>query len=183
MDLSAANKFFAQGQSACYDTATNVFPSIKTGLQFSASDLAYSLFPTFDGKKPFGPEFLSYWAMGVSSNSKAPDATDTVLDYWQSSSADLLLAQIGGQQPKRISTSKDKFFDAPERSYLKLIAQGVVDWGPPSIAPPVPTAELLIEALQQVVTQNKSVKDAMGGALAQYNKLLSELPPDKLPKN
>ncbi len=183
MNLSDVQKFFAQGSVAAFSTATNVFPSIKTSLQFPAEDLAFGLFPSFDPNKAHGPEFLSHWSMGMSAKSKNRDATLTVISFLESASADLTLAKIGGQQPKRISTGKDTFFDAPERAYLRMVSQAIAESGSPDIASPVPTNELLIQALQKIVSQNVPVKDAVAQAKAQYDKLLSDIPPEMLPKS
>lgn len=180
-DLGNAMKFFDQQQCAVFDFGTNVYPAAIKNFQFPKEDIVNTLIPTFDGSK-WGPMFLNHWSMGISNKSKATDTAFTVLDYWMSPPADLLMAEIGGQQPKRDSTTKNKIFDAPDKAYIRLVAQAEATWGLPDLSPPVRTSEILTEAYQNIVTQNTPVKKAMQDAYARYNKLLSQIPASKLPK-
>ncbi len=96
--------------------------------------------------------------------------------------ADLDFAKIGGQQPKRQSTSTDPFFDAPQNAWVKLFAQAQKDWAVPDLSPPVRTDDILLEAYDSIVTQGRAVKDAMQDARDKYTKLLQAIPKDKLPQ-
>ena len=181
MALPDGSKFFDQGGCAVYDFGTNVYAAAAAQFQFPKDDISFTLSPTFDGTK-WGPIGLNHWSMGVSNKSKALDPALTVIDFWLNPDSDLIMSEVGGQQPKRLSTAKNKFFDAPNESFMKLVTEGLAQWSMPDLSPPVRTNELLTEAYQSIVTQNTPVKTAMQSALDRYNKLLSEIPKSKLPK-
>jgi ABC-type glycerol-3-phosphate transport system substrate-binding protein len=180
MNLSDADKFFASGLSAAYDFGTNTYPTARKNMQFDPLDAVFARTPTFDGKK-WGPLFVNHWSMGVSNKSKNKDAAFTVADYWLTKDADLDFAKIGGQQPKRQTSTTDSFFDSPDHSYIKTFAQAQKDWAVPDLSPPVATGEILLEAYDNIVAQNTPVDTAMKAAVAAYTKLLDAIPKDKLP--
>src|SRR5262249_44876377 len=120
--------------------------------------------------------------MGGSNKSKNKDAAFAVVDYWLTKDADLDFAKIAGQQPKRTSSAQDSFFDAPEHAYVKTFAAAQKDWALPDLSAPVRTDDLLLEAYQSIVTQNRPVEDAMRDAKDKYTKLLEAIPKDKLPQ-
>jgi multiple sugar transport system substrate-binding protein len=181
LDLGNSMKTFAQGQCAVYDFGTNVYASAQTSFQFPKDDVVTTLIPNVDGSK-WGPMFLNHWSIGVSNKSKALDTAYTVLTQWMTPSADLIMADVGGQQPKRLSTAQNALFASPDRAFIKQIADAEQNWGLPDLSPPVRTSELLTQAYQGIVTQNVPVKQALTDAKAQYDKLLAEIPADKLPK-
>jgi ABC-type glycerol-3-phosphate transport system substrate-binding protein len=180
MNLSDADKFFASGLCAAYDFGTNTYPTARKNMQFDPLDAVFARTPTYDGKK-WGPLFVNHWSMGVSSKSRNKEAAFTVLDFWLTKQADLDFAKIAGQQPKRLSSSSDPFFDSPDHEYVKIFTQAQKEWAVPDLSAPVRTDEILLEAYDSIVTQNRPVKDAMKDAAAKYTKLLESIPKDKLP--
>ena len=181
MNLSDSDKFFASGLCAAYDFGTNTYPTARKNMQFDPLDAVFARTPTIDGKK-WGPLFVNHWSMGVSNKSKNKDAAYTVVDYWLTKEADLDFAKIAGQQPKRISSTSDPFFDSPEHSYVKTFAQAQKDWAVPDLSPPVRTDDILLEAYDSIVAQGRPVKDAMQDAYNKYMKLLEAVPKNKLPQ-
>lgn len=180
MNLSDADKFFASGQCAAYDFGTNTYPTARKNMQFDPLDAVFARTPTYDGKK-WGPLFVNHWSMGISSKSKNPEAAMTVVDYWLTKQADLDFAKIAGQQPKRLSSASDPYFNQPAHEYVKIFAAAQKDWAVPDLSPPVRTDQILLEAYDSIVTQHQPVKAAMQAALAKYTKLLNAIPKGKLP--
>lgn len=181
MNLSDADKFFASGGCAAYNFGTNTYPTARTEMQFDPSDAVFEQTPTLDGKK-WGPLFDNHWSMGVSSKSNNKDAAYTVIDFWLTKQSDLDFAKIAGQQPKRISTSGNPFFNEPAHAYIKTFAEAQKAWALPDLSPPVNPSDIYIEAYDSIVTEGTPVKTAMQAAVDQYNKLLDKIPKDKLPK-
>ena len=83
---------------------------------------------------------------------------------------------------ERQTSSTDPFFDSPDHSYVKTFAQAQKDWAVPDLSAPVRTDEILLEAYDNIVTQNTPVEAAMQAAVAKYTKLLDAIPKDKLPQ-
>ncbi len=181
MNLSDADKFFANGMCAAYSFGTNTYPTARKNMQFDPLDAVFGQTPTTDGKKS-GPLFVNHWSMGVSSKSKNKEAAFAVVDGWLTKQADLHFAKIAGQQPKRASSASDPFFDQPDHSYVKTFAEAQKQWAVPILSAPVRTDEILLEAYHSIVAQNRPVKDAMQDAQAKYTKLLGGISKDKLPK-
>ncbi len=181
MNLSDSDKFFASGLCASYNFGNNTYPTARKNMQFDPLDAVFARTPTFDGKK-WGPLFVNHWSMGVSNKSKNKDSAFSVVDYWLTKDADLDFAKIAGQQPKRLTSSSDPFFDSPDHVYVKTFAQAQKEWAVPDLSAPVRTDEILLEAYDSIVTQNRPVKEAMKDAVAKYTKLLESIPKDKLPQ-
>ncbi len=181
MNLSDADKFFASGQCAAYNFGTNTYPTARKNMQFDPLDAVFARTPTFVGKK-WGPLFVNHWSMGVSSKSKNKEAAQSVVDWWLTKDADLAFAKLAGQQPKRTTSTADPLFDSPDHAYVKTFAQAQKEWAVPDLSAPVRTDDILLEAYDNIVTQNQPVKTAMQDALNKYTKLLQTIPKDKLPK-
>lgn len=179
--LEDADNKFVSGLSATYQFGTHRYGSWREKMQFPPEDAVWGRFPTWEGQR-WGPAFLNHWSMGVSNKSKAKEQAITTTEFWMSADADLIMGDVAGQQPKRASVAKDKVFDRPDRAYVKLFDQAARDWSLPLLSPPVRPTDILIQAYHQMVGENVPVQKALTEARDAYNKLLSEIPADKIPK-
>lgn len=179
--LEDADNKFVSGLSATYQFGTHRYGSWREKMQFPPEDAVWGRFPTWDGQR-WGPAFLNHWSMGVSNKSKAKEQAIATTEFWMGADADLIMGDVAGQQPKRASVAKDKVFDRPDRSYVKLFDQAARDWSLPLLSPPVRPTDILIQAYHQMVGENVPVQKALTEARDAYNKLLSEIPADKIPK-
>jgi ABC-type glycerol-3-phosphate transport system substrate-binding protein len=150
-------------------------------MQFPPEDAVWARFPTWDGKR-WGPAFINHWSMGVSSRSKYKDQAISLTEFWMGPDADLIMGDVAGQQPKRASVSKNAVFERTDRSYVKLFDQAARDWSVPLLSPPVRPTDIYIQAYHQMVNEGVAVQRALEEARDTYNKLLSEIPADKIPK-
>jgi ABC-type glycerol-3-phosphate transport system substrate-binding protein len=120
--------------------------------------------------------------MGVSSRSKVKDQAINATEFWMSADADLTMGDVAGQQPKRASVARNAVFDRPDRAYVKLFDQAAREWSVPLLSPPVRPADIYIQAYHSMVNENVPVQQALETARDSYNNLLSEIPPDQIPK-
>lgn len=180
--LEDADNKFVSGLSATYQFGTHRYASWREKMQFPADDAAWMRYPTWEGKR-WGPTFINHWSMGVSSKSSNKDSALTVTEFWMGPDADLIMGDIAGQQPKRVSVSKNAIFDRPDRSYVKLFDQAAREWSLPLLSPPVRPTDILIQAYHSMVSENVPVQKALETARDAYNKLLAEIPADKIPKS
>ncbi|MFN8525937.1 MAG: extracellular solute-binding protein [Chloroflexota bacterium] len=179
--LEDSDNKFVSGLSAVYQFGTHRYGSWREKMQFPPEDAVWARFPTWDGKR-WGPAFINHWSMGVSSRSKSKDAAVKATEFWMGSEADLIMGDLAGQQPKRASVAKDKLFDRPDRSFVKLFDQAARDWSLPLLSPPVRQTDIMIQAYHSMVNENTPVAKAMEEARDTYHKLLADIPPDRLPK-
>jgi len=179
--LEDADNKFVSGLSAVYQFGTHRYASWREKMQFPPDDAVWARFPTWDGKR-WGPAFINHWSMGVSSRSKAKEQAIAATEFWMSADADLVMGDIAGQQPKRASVAKNAVFDRPDRAYVKLFDESAREWSVPLLSPPVRQSDILIQAYHSMVNDNVPVQDALATARDNYNKLLSEIPADQIPK-
>jgi hypothetical protein len=100
-----------------------------------------------------------------------------------SADADLIMGDVAGQQPKRASVSKNPIFERPDRAYVKLFDEAAREWSVPLLSPPVRPTDIYIQAYHSMVNENVPVEQALGTARDTYNKLLADIPADKIPKD
>lgn len=179
--LEDADNRFVSGLSAAYQFGTHRYASWVEKMQFPPEDAAWARFPTWDGKR-WGPAFINHWSMGVSNRSKAKDQALTATEFWMSADADLVMGDVAGQQPKRASVASNAVFDRPDRAYVKLFDQAAREWSVPLLSPPVRPTDIYIQAYHSMVNDNVPVQQALETARDTYNKLLSEIPADQIPK-
>ena len=179
--LEDADNRFVSGLSAAYQFGTHRYASWVEKMQFPPEDATWARFPTWDGKR-WGPAFINHWSMGVSSRSKAKEQALVATEFWMSPDADLIMGDVAGQQPKRASVAKNAVFDRPDRAYVKLFDQAAREWSLPLLSPPVRPTDIYIQAYHSMVNDNVPVQQALEAARDTYNKLLSEIPPDQIPK-
>lgn len=179
--LEDSDNKFVSGLGAAYQFGTHRYGSWQEKMQFPPEDAVWARFPTWDGKR-WGPAFINHWSMGVSSRSKAKEQAIAATAFWVSSDADLIMGDIAGQQPKRASVAKNPVFERPDRSYVKLFDQAARDWSEPLLSPPVRPTDIYIQAYHSMVNEGVPVQRALEEARDTYNKLLAEIPADKLPK-
>ena len=179
--LEDADNKFVSGLSAAYQFGTHRYASWVEKMQFPPEDATWARFPTWDGKR-WGPAFINHWSMGVSSRSKAKEQALVATEFWMSPEADLIMGDVAGQQPKRASVAKNAVFDRPDRAYVKLFDQAAREWSLPLLSPPVRPTDIYIQAYHSMVNDNVPVQQALETARDTYNKLLSEIPPDQIPK-
>jgi ABC-type glycerol-3-phosphate transport system substrate-binding protein len=179
--LEDADNRFVSGLSAAYQFGTHRYASWVEKMQFPPEDATWARFPTWDGKR-WGPAFINHWSMGVSSRSKAKEQALVATEFWMSPEADLIMGDVAGQQPKRASVAKNAVFDRPDRAYVKLFDQAAREWSLPLLSPPVRPTDIYIQAYHSMVNDNVPVQQALETARDTYNKLLSEIPPDQIPK-
>jgi ABC-type glycerol-3-phosphate transport system substrate-binding protein len=179
--LEDSDNKFVSGLSASYQFGTHRYGSWLEKMQFPPEDAVWARFPTWDGKR-WGPAFINHWSMGVSSKSKFKDQAIATTEFWMGSDADLIMGDVAGQQPKRSSVGKNPVFDRPDRSYVKLFDEAARDWSLPLLSPPVRPTDIYIQAYHSMINEQVPVERALGEARDTYNKLLSEIPADKIPK-
>jgi ABC-type glycerol-3-phosphate transport system substrate-binding protein len=179
--LEDADNKFVSGLSAAYQFGTHRYGSWREKMQFPPDDAVWARHPTWDGKR-WGPAFINHWSMGVSSRSKAKEQAIAATEFWVSSDADLIMGDVAGQQPKRASVAKNAVFERPDRSYVKLFDQAAREWSVPLLSPPVRPSDIYIQAYHSMVNEGVPVQRALEEARDTYNKLLAEIPADKLPK-
>jgi ABC-type glycerol-3-phosphate transport system substrate-binding protein len=179
--LEDADNKFVSGLSATYQFGTHRYGSWVEKMQFPPEDAVWGRFPTWDGKR-WGPAFINHWSMGVSNRSKAKEQALAVTEFWMGAEADLIMGDVAGQQPRRASVSKNPVFDRPDRSYVKLFDQAARDWSLPLLSPPVRPTDIYIQAYHQMVNEGVPAQRALEEARDTYNRLLSEIPADKIPK-
>ncbi len=179
--LEDSDNKFVSGLSAVYQFGTHRYGSWLEKMQFPPEDAVWARFPTWDGKR-WGPAFVNHWSMGVSSKSKFKDQAIATTEFWMGSDADLIMGDVAGQQPKRASVGKNPVFERPDRSYVKLFDQAAREWSLPLLSPPVRPTDIMIQAYHSMVNEQVPVERALGEARDTYNKLLSEIPADKIPK-
>jgi ABC-type glycerol-3-phosphate transport system substrate-binding protein len=179
--LEDADNRFVSGLGAAYQFGTHRYASWREKMQFPAEDAVWARFPTWDGQR-WGPAFINHWSMGVSSRSKAKEQALAATQFWMSADADLIMGDVAGQQPKRASVAKNPIFDRPDRAYVKLFDEATRDWSVPLLSPPVRPSDLYIQAYHSMVNENVPVAQALATARDTYNKLLSEIPSEQIPK-
>jgi ABC-type glycerol-3-phosphate transport system substrate-binding protein len=178
--LEDADNKFVSGGSAVYQFGTHRYASWREKMQFPPDDAVWARYPTWDGTR-WGPAFINHWSMGVSSKSAAKEQALTVLQHWMSADADLTMADVAGQQPKRTSVAQNALFDRPDRAYVRLFDQAAREWPVPLLSPPVRPSEIYIQAYHSMVNDNVPVATALATARDSYNKLLAEIPADQIP--
>jgi ABC-type glycerol-3-phosphate transport system substrate-binding protein len=172
---------FNSGRVAVYAWGTHLFGPAREKFQFPPDDVVWGRHPSWEGKR-FSPILVDHWSQGISSRSKVKDQAMTVITGWMSPEADLILSDVAAQQPKRSSSTKDKIFERPELSFVKLFDEATREWAVPLLSPPVRESELLIQAVHSIVNDNVPVEKALGDARDAYNKLLADIPADQIPK-
>jgi len=125
---------------------------------------------------------VNHWSMGVSSRSKAKDQALALSEFWMGPDADMIMAEVAGQQPKRASVAANPLFDKPDRSYVKLFDVAAREWSAPILSPPVRPSDLYIQAYHSMINDSVPVEKAMTEARDAYHKLLADIPADRLPK-
>ncbi len=180
-NLEDADNKFVSGLSATYQFGTHRYGSWREKMQFPPDDAVWARYPTWDGKR-WGPAFINHWSMGVSSKSKAKEQALAATEFWMSADADLAMADVAGQQPKRARVAKNPLFDQPDRAYVKLFDQAARDWSVPILSPPVRQTDILIQAYHSMVNENVPPQAALATARDTYNKLLAEIPADQIPR-
>lgn len=180
-NLEDADNKFVSGLAATYQFGTHRYASWREKMQFPPDDAVWARYPTWDGQRA-GPVFVNHWSMGLSSRSKNKEQALKVVEYWMSADADLIMADVAGQQPKRASVTSNKIFDQPDRSYVKLFDQAMREWSQPLLSPPVRPSDIYIQAYHQMVNEGVPVKKALEDARDAYHKLLAEIPKDQLPR-
>ena len=103
-------------------------------------------------------------------------------EFWMSADADLVMGDVAGQQPKRASVASNQVFDRPDRAYVKLFDQAAREWSVPLLSSPVRATDIYIQAYHSMVNDNVPVKQALETARDTYNKLLSDIPAEQIPK-
>lgn len=179
--LEDADNRFVSGLSAVYQFGTHRYASWREKMQFPPEDAVWARFPTWDGKR-WGPAFINHWSMGVSSRSKVKEQAIAATDFWMSADADLVMGDVAGQQPRRASVAGNAVFERPDRAYVKLFDQAAREWSVPLLSPPVRATDIYIQAYHSMVNDNVPVKQALETARDTYNKLLSEIPAEQIPK-
>ncbi|HEX2171496.1 MAG TPA: extracellular solute-binding protein, partial [Dehalococcoidia bacterium] len=176
-----ADNKFVSGLSATYQFGTHRYGSWREKMQFPPEDAVWARYPTWDGKR-WGPVILDHWSMGVSSRSKSKEQAITATEFWMSPEADLIMADVAGQQPKRASNAGHAIFDRPDRAYVKLFDIAAREWSAPLSSPPVRPTDIYVQAYHSMVNDGVPVEKAMAEARDTYHKLLADIPPDRLPK-
>jgi multiple sugar transport system substrate-binding protein len=181
LNTDDAGSAFNAGRFATYSWGTNLWGNAREKFQFPSEDVVWGRFPSWDGKR-WGPVVIDHWSLGISSRSKVKDPAMTVITYWMSPDADLILGDVAAQQPKRTSSTSNAIFQRPDMSFVKLFDTATREWAEPLLSPPVRESEILIQAYHSMVNDGVPVEKAMADARDAYNKLLDELPKDQLPK-
>jgi ABC-type glycerol-3-phosphate transport system substrate-binding protein len=179
--LEDSDNKFVSGLSAVYQFGTHRYGSWQEKMQFPVEDAVWARFPTWDGKR-WGPAFINHWSMGVSSRSKFKDQAIDLTSFWMGPDADLIMGDVAGQQPKRSSVSTNAVFNRPDRSYVKLFDVAAREWSMPLLSPPVRPTDIYIQAYHKMVNERVPALAALEEARDTYNKLLAEIPADKIPR-
>lgn len=179
--LEDADNKFVSGLSATYQFGTHRYASWVEKMQFPPEDAVFARYPTWDGKR-WGPTFINHWSMGISNRSKVKDQALDVTKFWMGADADLIMGDVAGQQPKRVSVAKNPVFERPDRAYVKLFDGAAREWSVPLLSSPVRPTDIYIQAYHSMVNENVPVAQALATARDTYNKLLSDIPADKIPK-
>jgi multiple sugar transport system substrate-binding protein len=180
-NLEDADNKFVSGLGATYQFGTHRFGSWQEKMQFPSEDAVWARYPTWDGKR-WGPVLINHWSMGVSSKSARKDAAVALTEFWMGADADMIMAEVAGQQPKRASVAANPLFDKPDRSYVKLFDVAAREWSAPLLSPPVRPSDIYIQAYHSMVNDGVPVERAMTEARDTYHKLLADIPADRLPK-
>jgi ABC-type glycerol-3-phosphate transport system substrate-binding protein len=180
-NLEDADNKFVNGLSAAYQFGTHRYASWLEKMQFPPEDAVWARFPTWTGDK-WGPAFINHWSMGVSSKSQHKDQAMAVTEFWMGADADMIMADIAGQQPKRASVSTNPIFDRPDRSYVKLFDEAMRDWSVPLLSPPVRPSDIYIQSYHSMINDKVPVQRALEAARDDYNNKLKDIPPETLPK-
>jgi ABC-type glycerol-3-phosphate transport system substrate-binding protein len=180
-NLEDADNKFVSGLSATYQFGTHRYGSWREKMQFPPEDAVWGRYPTWDGKR-YGPVLVNHWSMGVSNKSKSKDQAIKLTEFWMGPDADLIMSDVAGQQPRRASITDNKVFDRPDLSFVKLFTKAAQEWSEPLTNPPIRASDIYIQAYHQMINEGVPVQKALGDARDAYNKLLAEIPPDKLPR-
>ena len=180
-NLEDADNKFVSGLSASYQFGTHRYGSWREKMQFPPEDAVFARYPTWDGKR-WGPVMINHWSMGVSSRSANKDAAIAMTGFWMGSDADMIMADVAGQQPKRASVTANPLFDQPDRAYVKLFDTAAREWSAPLLSPPVRPSDIYVQAYHSMVNDGVPVERAMTEARDTYHKLLADIPADRLPK-
>jgi len=180
-NLEDADNKFVSGLGATYQFGTHRYGSWREKMQFPPEDAVFARYPTWDGSR-WGPVLINHWSMGVSSRSKAKDQALALTEFWMGPDADMALADVAGQQPKRASVASNALFDQPDRSYVKLFDTAAREWSLPLLSPPVRPSDLYIQAYHSMVNDGVPVEKALADARDSYHKFLADIPADRLPK-
>jgi ABC-type glycerol-3-phosphate transport system substrate-binding protein len=180
-NLEDADNKFVSGLSATYQFGTHRYGSWREKMQFPPEDAVWGRYPTWDGKR-YGPVLVNHWSMGVSNKSKFKDQAIKLTEFWMGPDADLIMSDVAGQQPRRASITDNKVFERPDLSFVRLFTKAAQEWSEPLTNPPIRASDIYIQAYHQMINEAVPVQKALGDARDAYNKLLAEIPADKLPK-
>lgn len=172
-DLDTAENNFASGVYAATISYTNRLESVRTKMQYDWKDVAYLRSPTFDGKKP-GPIATRVWDVGMNSKSPSKDAAWAFLTEYFSKEGDLAMVEPGGQMPMRTSNLSHPVLTKPEKAYVQVAKEGMVEWGYIEPVPPTPFGPHWVLAYHEVVSGDVPVQQALKKAEDEYHKLLKE---------
>ena len=181
-NLEDADNKFVSGVSATYQFGTHRYGSWREKMQFPPEDAVWARYPTWDGKR-WGPVMVNHWSMGVSNKSKYKDQAIELTDVLDVGRTPTWSCPTWpGSSRSRTSITEQHDLRSPGPLVRASCSSGGAEWSAPLYNPPVRPSDIYIQAYHQMVNESVPVQKALGDARDAYNKLLAEIPADKLPK-
>ncbi|MBI4536692.1 MAG: extracellular solute-binding protein [candidate division NC10 bacterium] len=172
LDSETLNQMFMAGTTACNLSHSSKWAewSRKEAIQ-GKIDTAWT--PNFsDEPKPVPVNTAGAWTVVMPRGAKKNEAWK-LMEFLQSTEAELIDAKVGGELPTRKSTLKDPFFQTAEAKrmvgWLTYMAENIH----PATTLRIKKLELLIDALadaaQQIISTKADVKAALAIAAQKYD--------------
>lgn len=165
-----SSDMFAAGRAAMYWDGAHRSSKYVEGL--GAENLRLIPLPSETGEEP-GPCYISYWALGIPSNSKNPDIAWEYIKNFSTSESQRIYSEISGEVPIRKSSMEGEYFESdPNGQRIKWFVDYVAENGTVAVAPVdfSKLNEVLSIAVQEIImSENSNVEEIVSRACAEYN--------------
>lgn len=177
LDGEAANQMFTTGLVAAHFNHSSKWVSWSTADALKGH-VATTGMPTFgsDANKPAPANIAGGWTLVMPKGAQT-EAAWKLMEFLQSTDAELVDTQVGGELPTRKSTLSNSFFKQPEAEKINGWLQYIAESGHPATTIKIKQAQSLIDLLsdaaQQIIISKADVKTALTAAAQQYDTLLA----------
>lgn len=129
--------------------------------------------PSRDGTPP--PVPVAGWCLAVTANSRDPASAFAMIDRLTNTEAQVANAREAGEMPVRKSTARDPWFATPAAAEMRGWMDYVAQRGRDDVSQQLVRARefntLLNTATQQMILDDRPVKEALDDAAAQWNRI------------